>query len=292
MRGAKRLLIPILDHPGGRYLLGKIATCFAQWRSRSDIKIVYVHGLWTHGIGNVFFPDKPRFNYTTSEFQKWEQQEEKYVSQTTDFWLHKYCPREGDVVVEIGAGRGENMLALCRAVGRTGRVLGIEADPTSFRILQSFCLMNGFTNASVLQLAVMDKPGTVRMTQESAWIENSVTSNESSPGIDVRADTIDHICESRGIKDIAFLKMNIEGAERSALLGMQTILPHIRTICVACHDFRADWGHGEQFRTRRFVEQFLTEHGFIISSRREDPRDYVRDHIWGERNHASTEPEP
>jgi hypothetical protein len=40
-------------------------------------------------------------------------------------------------------------------------------------------------------------------------------------------------------------------------------------------------GHGEHFRTRNFVEQFLAEHGFRVASREEDPRDWVRDHIFG-----------
>jgi hypothetical protein len=35
------------------------------------------------------------------------------------------------------------------------------------------------------------------------------------------------------------------------------------------------------FNTRAFVEQFLIEHGFKPASRPDDPRDYVRDHIFG-----------
>jgi hypothetical protein len=50
---------------------------------------------------------------------------------------------------------------------------------------------------------------------------------------------------------------------------------------VACHDFRSELGHGEQFRTRAFVEQFLIDHGFTLASRSKDPRDFVRDHVFG-----------
>ena len=74
--------------------------------------------------------------------------------------------------------------------------------------------------------------------------------------------------------------MNIEGAERYAL-GMESVLPHTRQICVACHDFRCEGGDGEQFRTRTFVEQFLVKRGFTVTSRPDDPRDYVRDHVFG-----------
>jgi hypothetical protein len=74
--------------------------------------------------------------------------------------------------------------------------------------------------------------------------------------------------------------MNTEGAERRALLGMESVIPSVRQICVACHDFRADHGDGEQFRTRAFVAQFLIDHGFTLSSRPHDSRDYVRDHVF------------
>jgi hypothetical protein len=42
-----------------------------------------------------------------------------------------------------------------------------------------------------------------------------------------------------------------------------------------------DLGHGEQFRTRAFVESFLVDHGFTLASRPHDPRDYFRDDIFG-----------
>jgi hypothetical protein len=70
-----------------------------------------------------------------------------------------------------------------------------------------------------------------------------------------------------------FTKMNIEGAERFALLGAESFMRRADQVCVACHDL----GHGEQFRTRAFVERFLIEHGFKLASRSDDPRDYVRD---------------
>ena len=97
----------------------------------------------------------------------------------------------------------------------------------------------------------------------------------------VRADTLDAICRAEDLEEVDFLKMNIEGAERFALLGAESIIQRTKSICVACHDFRADYGEGEEFRTREFVKQFLIEHGFKVTTRQDDPRDYVRDHLFG-----------
>jgi hypothetical protein len=128
----------------------------------------------------------------------------------------------------------------------------------------------------------------VRVVESEFWKENAVAYADGDSGIRVRASTLDDVWKEQGLNDIAFLKINIEGAERFALLGMSSVLPRVRNICVACHDFRSESGHGDQFRTRAFVEQFLVGQGFAVASRQDDPRDYVRDHVYGLRPHGST----
>jgi len=263
-------------------LLGKIATRFLRRLGGAGVELVYVDGMWTRHVGPYFFPDGVRFEYDYADFDEWKRQAGKYLSGARDYWLTHYRPKEGDVIVDVGAGRGEDALAFSQAVGAKGRVVAIEAHPGSFALLDSFCKLNRLTNVTRLSLALMDKPGTVRISEsESSWIENAIQDAEEATGIEVRASTFGDVCEEEGLKDIAFLKMNIEGAERHALRGMAPVMPRIRQICVACHDFRSDLGHGEQFRTREFVEDFLVEHGFKLSSRPDDPRDYVRDHVFG-----------
>jgi FkbM family methyltransferase len=278
----KRALTRLFDRPGGRFLLGKIATRYLQRIIGDGVEISYVEGMWTRRVGPHFFPDGPKFNYVYSDFDNWLRQAEVYASETREYWLQHYRPQEGDVIVDVGAGRGEDTLTFSRAVGATGRVIAIEAHPLSFEILKSFCRLNRLSNVTLLQLALMDKPGTVRIAEsESSWMENAIESGEGSSGIPVRATTLTDVCKQQGLNDITFLKMNIEGAERDALLGMEPVIQQIRQICVACHDFRYDLGHGEQFRTRALVERFLVEHGFTLASRPDDPRGYVRDHIFG-----------
>jgi hypothetical protein len=69
-------------------------------------------------------------------------------------------------------------------------------------------------------------------------------------------------------------------------MGMNNTIAKVRNICVCCHDFRADRGHGEEYRTRDFVTDFLSKRGFVVSRRGSDPRDFVRDHIFGLRSGA------
>jgi hypothetical protein len=114
-------------------------------------------------------------------------------------------------------------------------------------------------------------------------MSHSIRHDEGQQGINVPAGTLDRICHERGLERIALVKINIEGAERSALEGMTTVISRVRNICVACHDFKADRGEGEFFRTREFVEGFLRERGFALERRTDDPRGYVRDHVVASR---------
>jgi hypothetical protein len=75
--------------------------------------------------------------------------------------------------------------------------------------------------------------------------------------------------------------MNIEGAERLALPGCKEAIGRARFVCIAAHDFRANRGEGEDFRTLAFVWQFLTNAGFRLITRDEDPRYYVPFHVHG-----------
>jgi FkbM family methyltransferase len=277
----KKRLIKLLDRPGGRYLLGKIATSGVRRASGEDFEIRYLNGLWTRKVGDFFLPDSARFDYTYADFGEWKTQAERYAADTKDYWLQHYRAKDGDVIVDVGAGRGEDTLTFSRLVGRSGRVIAIEAHPLSYAILKSFCQLNRLANVILLHLALVDKPGRVHMTEyESSWTENAVNASTNAPGTEVRAATLADVCQELSLGDISFLKMNIEGAEREALLGMASVLPRVRQICVACHDFRSAMGHGQHFRTRAFVEQFLSERGFALTSRANDPRDYVRDHVF------------
>jgi FkbM family methyltransferase len=277
----KKTLIHLLDRPGGRFLLGKIAT-FVVRHNGSGVQLSYLNGFWTRHIGNQFFPDGPRFEYEYSDFCWWEHQMDHHSADTNDYWLQHYAPRDGDIIIDVGAGHGEDVAEFSRRVGKTGRVIAIEAHPISYAILKRFCELNGLRNVTALNIALMDAAGLVQMDETGvSWQVNSVVRKESNASGAVRAATLVDIFKEHKIEKIAFLKMNIEGAEREALQGMDAIMPRIEQICVACHDFWSEKGHGEKFRTRVFVEHFLAKHGFTIESRPGDPRDYVRDHVFG-----------
>lgn len=143
---------------------------------------------------------------------------ERYLRQAQDYWFHVYRPRPGHVVVDVGAGRGEDTYAFARAVGPGGRVWAIEAHPKTYELLVELRDAHGLGNVTPLQLACMEREGVMQIETLADWRANFVSSGAASAmSHTVQALPLDEICERHGIEHIDFLKMNIEGAERLAL---------------------------------------------------------------------------
>ena len=153
---------------GGRFFLGKAATLYFRRYAGENVEIIYRMGMWTRHVNSDFFPDSSSFDYSFQDFAFWKQQMAQYVADTNEYWLYQYRPSPGEVIIDVGAGRGEDALTFSRAVGKNGRVIAIEAHPVSFAILQNFCRLNGLTNVIPLHVAVMDKPGAVRIVESES----------------------------------------------------------------------------------------------------------------------------
>ena len=248
-----------------------------------DIEIFW-DGMWARRVGACYFPDPEMFRIAEPNWQRWAGQAEKYLRDAQDYWMHMYRPGVGDVVVDIGAGRGEDVFAFSRAVGHTGTVFAVEPHPVSFSVLEKFCELNGLGNVRLLNRACLDRREMMQIETLSVWESNYVrTGEKSETSFGVEGVRFDDLCEEAGIGRIDFLKMNIEGAERWALPGCRGALQRARCVCVAAHDFRAARGEGEEFRTLSMVREFLGECGFEVSTRDDDPRYYVPYHVHGTR---------
>lgn len=95
------------------------------------------------------------------------------------------------------------------------------------------------------------------------------------------AQRIDAIAAGLGITSIDLLTMNIEGAERLAIGGLDGIIDNTRHICISSHDFLAEDGGSDQVRTKAVVREFLVDHGFRVLSRDDAEHPWTRDYLYG-----------
>jgi len=175
-------------------------------------------------------------------------------------WCPFYTPTEGDVVIDVGAGIGEETIIFSNMVGPTGRIIAIEAHPATFACLNASIDHLKFDNALPLQLAIADQRGTVFISDDDAHLGNSII--HAQRGISVESKSIDDVARELKLERIDLLKMNIEGAERLAVQGMSEIAPKVRHVAISCHDFIADAGGDDSFRTLSFVRDQLQLLGF------------------------------
>lgn len=189
--------------------------------------------------------------------------EDVWASAASRFFC-AYKPQPGDVVVDAGAGMGENAIIFGALVGDTGRVVSVEAHPASFSRLESFCRLNRLRNVTCIQAALLDRHGTAYITDEKHWIANTVVAGAGT--LPVPAVTLDALLDRLRLTEIDFLKMNIEGAELRALEGFRQGLLRTRNVAVACHDRRADRGESTAFRTKDDVWSLLEVFGFDVQN--------------------------
>lgn len=196
-----------------------------------------------------------------------------------DLWGYDYVPRDGDCIVDVGAGIGDDVVVFSRLVGNTGHVVAIEAHPATFRCLAKTIAANRLRNVTAIQVAVGADEGVAHLSDKQDYIGNSIVDGEGT--ISVRVRPLDDVINERVGRPISLLKMNIEGAETAALQGMRDTLRNTSHVVVACHDFKYARGESPAFATTDGVQRILTEHHFRLRERKDDPRPYVRDYLYG-----------
>ena len=280
-KALKQRITRALDRRGARWLLAAASTWYARRATQKNVAIFYDE-FWIHRVGERYLADSLTFNYFRSDIRLWGTSQEAYVNDAADYWFWRYTPNAGDVIIDIGAGVGTDVCAFSREVGPTGRVIALEAHPKTFLGLVKTCQWNRLNNVVCEQVAVMDKVGALDL-QDGDDDKANATAGDNGDRVRVSSVTLDDVCEKYEIEHIDFLKINIEGAERWALAGMERSLQITRFIAVACHDFRAQRGDGDRFATLNFVKDFLEGRGFYLETRVGDARPYIRDHVHGRR---------
>ena len=131
--------------------------------------------------------------------------------------------QKGDIVLDIGANIGFYTLILSKLVGKKGKVYAFEADPSNFKLLKKNIEVNNCENVILINKAVSNKKEDVNFyIKDSNTGGNSMFKGVGVEELKVKAINLDEYF-SDNIK-IDFIKMDIEGAEGRAVIGMKKLL--------------------------------------------------------------------
>lgn len=137
--------------------------------------------------------------------------------------------RRGDTVIDAGANFGRYTVAMAASVAHTGRVLAIEPIPVTFRVLDNVVRHGGLKQVTCVNMAVSDHAGSSEMTIPEMrdglnfYRASLDQTHGAGQSVSVEMDTLDLL--SKGLaQPPVFVKMDLEGHERTALKGASGLL--------------------------------------------------------------------
>jgi FkbM family methyltransferase len=182
----------------------------------------------------------------------------KFFNDNFSLFTKNYKPKIGDIVMDVGSGNGFELPLFSAEVGESGHVYAIEADPHLHQ--KSLDLVNslGLKNVTCINIALMEKSGEVEIgIFSSGRLDNSIYTKGAKETVTVLSNTLDNLIEEYNIKQLDYIKINIEGAESNALLGI-TDLSKIKNWCISTHDFCG-------IKTKNLVVNFFNSKGIVVN---------------------------
>jgi FkbM family methyltransferase len=169
----------------------------------------------------------------------------------------------GSVFYDVGANVGIYSL-LCSLLVGNGKVYAFEPMPRNLAYLRKHLKLNHARNVEILPFAISDKIGQAQFEIEASGLMGRLTGEGS---LTVATATLDSLVENGGMAPPDFIKMDIEGAELSALRGASFIFQRYRPVL-----FLATHGRDIERECRKLLELWdyeIEEIGMDSSDRKE-----------------------
>lgn len=188
-----------------------------------------------------------------------------YLPIKEDLWtcenlfFHYYFPKNGDQVVALGAGYGEDAIFLKKKSPNV-KYLGVEAQPVIYE-----CLANTFRELGDEFKASPYVISNEKITKFCSHFSYASVGRISDGYIEIPTLKWSDFIKRYNLQKIDLLKMNIEGAEKDLIASIDDF-SIIKRLIISCHDFRADNGEGDFFRTKKIVTSILKKNGYQIKN--------------------------
>lgn len=128
--------------------------------------------------------------------------------------------RPGDIFVDVGANIGAFSLRAAARVGASGRVVAFEPNPAALRRLRKNIALNPHLRVEVIESAVSDRSGEVRLAQPDGWNLGGVRIDTEGT-VRVRCAPLAELLPPLALAaPVQVLKIDVEGHEPAVLAGL------------------------------------------------------------------------
>jgi FkbM family methyltransferase len=145
-------------------------------------------------------------------------------------YLCKQHIKPGMTVIDIGANIGYFTLLFAKLVGDKGKVISFEPEPGNFLFLEKNIASNNFICANAHNLALSDKTATMDLyvgeisQTTSSFIKENILYEENVDRVSVKTVTLDEFLEVQHIKNVDFVKIDVQGFEETVFRGAEKLL--------------------------------------------------------------------
>ena len=158
--------------------------------------------------------------------------------------LMEHILKHGDTVVDVGANIGLMTVFMAQAVGERGRVFAFEPGPENVALLRKNIEANYHENVTITSAAVSDHSGTLTLflsdfnvgdhriydpaegmrslPSSNSELYEKLATHDCRESFPVKAVSLDDFFKDK--PRIAFIKIDVQGAEGAVLRGMLGIL--------------------------------------------------------------------
>lgn len=149
--------------------------------------------------------------------------------------IAKYGQLQAGAIIDVGANLGQTLLDIM-SVHPAAKYIGFEANPRCVSYVQDLIKLNGFHGAEIVPVGLHEGPDVLSLYIEpdvsvstgATLIENLRPGSVGHPRQFVPVDSFDRVSESINIGPVAFVKVDVEGAELEVLRGMSGTLAQYR----------------------------------------------------------------
>ncbi len=226
-----------------------------------------LHGHIPKGITIV--DNKPLYHYKGIRIDSPKDSVEAYVEVFHDnVYDRQAVPKEGDIVIDIGAYVGMYSIKASQCVGATGFVVAVEPLPDNLVYLKKN--LKGLSNTRVEKVALLDYVGKGKLyTSPSSAVHSMAYITKNFVG--VRVTTLDELVRRWKFTRVDFIKMDAEGSELLILKGARSVLQkYSPVISAACYHVDPN---GEPYvgkvipYLKSFGYRCITEKGYIYAQK-------------------------